>query len=132
MRLNTASAHVVSSGHAGSLCPNDTFAHVICEHLPHPFRSLRLCLPLRPALPSTYIESIAARTRQKFAPIILNPKARIVVAVVIIAWLVPAIIWVFKLRPTTKPEQFLNENHPFQKAINVLNNNFGANSQDPG
>jgi hypothetical protein len=37
-----------------------------------------------------------------------------------------------KLKPTSKPEQFLNKNHPFQKAIDVLNNNFGANSRDPG
>jgi len=28
--------------------------------------------------------------------------------------------------------QFLNENHPFQKAISTLNNNFGSNSQDSG
>jgi len=70
--------------------------------------------------------------RTKFAPMILNVKARVVIAVVAIAWLIPAIVFVFKLTPTTKPEQFLNENHPFQKAINVLNNNFGANSQDAG
>ena len=70
--------------------------------------------------------------RGKFAPLILNPTARIVIAVVMIAWLIPATVFVFQLKPTTKPEQFLNPNHPFQKAINVLNNNFGANSQDPG
>jgi len=77
-------------------------------------------------------DKIESFFRTKFAPRINDSKTRMVIAVVIIAWLIPAIIWVFKLRPTTKPEQFLNENHPFQKAINVLNNNFGANSQDPG
>jgi protein dispatched 1 len=70
--------------------------------------------------------------REKFAPLILHPKARIVILLVALAWLIPAIIFVFKLRPTTKPEQFLKSNHPFQKAINALNSNFGANSQDPG
>jgi len=70
--------------------------------------------------------------REKFAPLILNPTVRIVIALMIMAWLIPAIIFVFKFKPTTEPEQFLNPNHPFQKAINVMNNNFGANSQDPG
>ena len=70
--------------------------------------------------------------RTKFAPMILNPKARAVIALLMLAWLIPAIIWVFKLVPAEEPEQFLNENHPFQRAINVLNNNFGTNSQDPG
>ena len=70
--------------------------------------------------------------REKFAPLILNPYARVVILVVAVAWLIPAVIWVFKLQPTTKPEQFLNKNHPFQRAIDVLNNNFGANSRDPG
>jgi protein dispatched 1 len=70
--------------------------------------------------------------RETFAPLILNTRARIVILVVAVAWLIPAIIFVFKLKPTSKPEQFLNKNHPFQKAINVLNNNFGANSQDRG
>lgn len=70
--------------------------------------------------------------REKFAPLILNVKARVVIAIVMLAWLIPAIIYVFKLVPTAEPEQFLNENHPFQKAINVWNRNFGANSQDPG
>jgi len=77
-------------------------------------------------------DSIERFFRETFAPMILNPKARIVIAVVLVGWLVPAIIFVFKLTPTTEPEQFLNPNHPFQKAINVLNNNFGTNSQDPG
>ena len=70
--------------------------------------------------------------RVKFAPMILKPKTRMLVAVVMLAWLIPAIIFVFQLRPTTEPEQTLSPRHPFQKAINVLNNNFGENSQDPG
>jgi len=70
--------------------------------------------------------------RTKFAPLINDVKVRAVIAVVMVAWLIPAIIFVFKLTPTTTPEQFLNKDHPFQKAINVLNNNFGSNSRDPG
>jgi len=70
--------------------------------------------------------------RTIFAPMILDVKVRVAIAVIIVAWLIPGIICVFKLAPATKPEQILNENHPFQQAINVLNNNFGANSQDPG
>jgi len=70
--------------------------------------------------------------RTIFAPMILDVKVRVAIAVIIVAWLIPAIIYLLKLAPATKPEQILNENHPFQQAINVLNNNFGANSQDPG
>ena len=77
-------------------------------------------------------DSIEKFFREKFAPMINNPKARIGIAVALVAWLIPAVIFVFQLVPTTEPEQFLNPNHPFQKAINVLNNNFGTNSQDPG
>ena len=77
-------------------------------------------------------DSIEKFFRETFAPLILDPKARIAIAVVLVGWLIPAVIFVFLLTPTTEPEQFLNPNHPFQKAINVLNNNFGTNSQDPG
>lgn len=77
-------------------------------------------------------DSIEKFFRETFAPMILNPYARIAIAVVLIGWLIPAVIFVFQLVPTTEPEQFLNPNHPFQKAINVLNNHFGTNSQDPG
>jgi len=77
-------------------------------------------------------DSIETFFRETFAPMILDPKARIAIAVVLVGWLIPAVIFVFLLTPTTEPEQFLNPNHPFQKAINVLNNNFGTNSQDPG
>jgi len=77
-------------------------------------------------------DSIEKFFRETFAPMIINPKARIGIAVALIGWLIPAVIFVFRLVPTTEPEQFLNPNHPFQKAINVLNNNFGTNSQDPG
>jgi hypothetical protein len=69
--------------------------------------------------------------RTKFAAMINNWKARCLIAVIAIGWLIPAVIFTARLKPTTKPEQFLSENHPFQKAITTLNN-FGANSQDPG
>ena len=41
--------------------------------------------------------------RGKFAPLILKPTARIVIAVVMIAWLVPAIIFVFQNRASRNP-----------------------------
>ena len=77
-------------------------------------------------------EGIEKFFRETFAPMILNPKARATIALALTAWLIPAVIFVFQLKPTTEPEQFLNPDHPFQKATDSLNNNFGTNSQDAG
>ena len=68
--------------------------------------------------------------RSKFAPLILSWKARVVVWVVILAWIIPAVLFVFKLEPTTQQEQFLSNDHPLQKAITVINTEFGTSSED--
>ena len=81
--------------------------------------------------PGLEADAVSHFFRTKFASMILNWKARCVIAVVAIAWIIPAIIYTSRLQPTTKPEQFLNENHPFQKAITTLNE-FGSNSDNPG
>jgi len=81
--------------------------------------------------PGLEADAVSHFFRTKFASMILDWKARCVIAVVTIAWIIPAIIFTSRLQPTTKPEQFLNENHPFQKAITTLNQ-FGSNSDNPG
>ena len=70
--------------------------------------------------------------RTKFAPMILNPRNRLIIAAVALAWIIPAVIFVFMLKPMTATEQFLREDHPLQRAIDVLNTEFGASSEDRG
>jgi len=60
-----------------------------------------------------------------------NRKCRCVIALIAVGWIVPAIYFTSKLRPTTKPEQSLSENHPFQKAVTAINQ-FSSSSENPG
>ena len=55
--------------------------------------------------------------RTKFAPMINTPKYRILIGIVLVIWLIPAIVFVFKLEPTTQQEQFLSDDHPLQAQI---------------
>jgi len=77
-------------------------------------------------------DPVEAFFREKFAPMILNPRNRIIISAVIVVWLIPAIIFVFRLEPTEKQEQFLRSDHPFQKAITALDTHFSVSSQDRG
>jgi predicted RND superfamily exporter protein len=70
--------------------------------------------------------------RDKFAPMILRPRNRIIIGVISVVWLIPAVIFVLRLKPTEKQEQFLKPDHPFQKAITVLDTEFPSSSQDRG
>jgi len=70
--------------------------------------------------------------RDKFAPMILRPRNRIIIGVISVIWLIPAVIFVLRLKPTEKQEQFLKPDHPFQKAITILDTEFPASSQDRG
>ena len=53
------------------------------------------------------------------------------VVLITVAWMVPTIYFTSKLRPTTKPEQSLSENHPFQKAVTTINQ-FSSSSENAG
>ena len=41
-------------------------------------------------------------------------------------------VWSRRLQPTEKQEQFLRDDHPIQKAITSLNEQFGVSSEDRG
>ena len=69
--------------------------------------------------------------RTRFAPMIIKPATRILVAFTVIAWLVPAFLFMMKLRPTTKTTQFLKDSHPFQKFLQA-NSEFGDSAESPG
>jgi len=70
--------------------------------------------------------------RTKFAPMILKPRNRVIIAVVVFVWMIPCIYFVFQLVPTEKQEQFLKDDHPIQKAISALNDKFPVSSTDRG
>ena len=67
-----------------------------------------------------------------FANLILDYRSRIAIALVLIGWLIPAVIYTTKLTPTTKTEQFLKDSHPLQKSITILNEQFPTSTQDRG
>jgi hypothetical protein len=70
--------------------------------------------------------------RYKFAPFIENPAARLVLAVLFLAWLGIAIWQATLIEATKEAEQFLNEDNPFQKSITILNSEFPTASEDVG
>jgi hypothetical protein len=63
--------------------------------------------------------------------VILQPKARMLVVIVAIAWMVPSAINASKIEPTSRAEQFLPDDHPFQAIINVLGNEFPKSDEEP-
>ena len=69
--------------------------------------------------------------RTKFAPMILKSSTRIVVGLIVIAWLIPAFFFMMQLKPTTKATQFLKDSHPINKFLRA-NDEFGDSSESPG
>jgi len=63
---------------------------------------------------------------------VLSVKGRVLILLVLLAWLIPAIVYVTKLEPTKTAEQFLKEDHPLQYSITILNNEFPVSAQDEG
>ena len=70
--------------------------------------------------------------KTKFAKMILQPRFRIVVAVVALTWLIPAAIFMSRLRPSENQEQFLRDDHPIQKATTAKNEVFSKSIEDQG
>lgn len=102
---------------------------------------------MRPTHPSPTEEALAASVntesqqqadpvehffRTKFAPFILNSRTRVAIALFAIIWLIPAIIFTLQLKPTQKQEQFLKDDHPLQKSLSAMNEQFGVSSQEEG
>ena len=67
-----------------------------------------------------------------FSNFILDYRSRIGIAIVLIGWLIPALIYTTKLKPTTRTEQFLKDSHPLQRSLSILADQFPTSSQDRG
>jgi len=70
--------------------------------------------------------------RTKVSKFIQTPLYRLVVGVVFLIWLGIAIWQASLLESTKESEQFLDENHPLQKSITILNKQFPTADDDLG
>eukprot|EP00547_Thalassionema_nitzschioides_P004019 CAMPEP_0194205816 /NCGR_PEP_ID=MMETSP0156-20130528/5020_1 /TAXON_ID=33649 /ORGANISM="Thalassionema nitzschioides, Strain L26-B" /LENGTH=1066 /DNA_ID=CAMNT_0038932197 /DNA_START=76 /DNA_END=3276 /DNA_ORIENTATION=- len=70
--------------------------------------------------------------RNKVAKFIQVPLHRLILAVVFLTWLGIAIWQATKIEPSKESEQFLNENNPLQKSLNILNREFPVADEDAG
>ena len=70
--------------------------------------------------------------RNKFSAFIQVPLHRLVLGVIFVTWLSIACWQTSLIEPTKESEQFLNENHPLQKSINILNKEFPTATEDSG
>uniref|UniRef100_A0A7S1B9P9 SSD domain-containing protein n=2 Tax=Corethron hystrix TaxID=216773 RepID=A0A7S1B9P9_9STRA len=64
--------------------------------------------------------------------LILNPKARLLIAFITTTWIITVSIFATKLKPTENAEQFLDENHPLQKSFSILGDEFNTAENDEG
>lgn len=104
------------------------------------------CCPCIPKLKETSTERAAKRGpndpvqqdkitefyKGPFTNFILNPGKRLPTMAVLSIWLFVAMYYMTKLEPTKKAEQFLDDEHPLQKAITILNEGFPVASDDRG
>jgi len=70
--------------------------------------------------------------RTKVAGLIKVPLARMIIGVVFVIWLGIAVWQATKLEATKENEQFLDEDHPLQKSITILNKEFPTADDDIG
>lgn len=68
--------------------------------------------------------------KEKAAPFILNGRNRLIVAVPLIAWFVLTAVFASTIKPTTSTEQFLDDNHPIQKASTIIIEEFPKTQED--
>ncbi|GMH50940.1 hypothetical protein TrRE_jg3946 [Triparma retinervis] len=104
------------------------------------------CCPCIPKLKETSTERAAKRSpddpvhqdkitefyKGTFTNFILHPGRRLPTMAVLFVWLFVAMYYMTKLEPTKKAEQFLDDEHPLQKAITILNEGFPVASDDRG
>eukprot|EP00551_Chaetoceros_affinis_P010007 CAMPEP_0203669662 /NCGR_PEP_ID=MMETSP0090-20130426/5962_1 /ASSEMBLY_ACC=CAM_ASM_001088 /TAXON_ID=426623 /ORGANISM="Chaetoceros affinis, Strain CCMP159" /LENGTH=1171 /DNA_ID=CAMNT_0050534389 /DNA_START=203 /DNA_END=3718 /DNA_ORIENTATION=- len=76
------------------------------------------------------LDRISTFFKDKFAPFILKGSNRIIIGVVLFAWMILACIYTSRLQPTTSSEQFLDENHPLQKSATILGEQFPITDED--
>eukprot|EP00804_Cyclotella_cryptica_P024803 CCRYP_001761-RA/>CCRYP_001761-RA protein AED:0.23 eAED:0.23 QI:209/0.75/0.6/1/1/1/5/0/1089 len=70
--------------------------------------------------------------RNRVAKFVQVPFHRLVFGVIFVSWMGVALWQALKLEPTKENEQFLNENHPLQKSITILNEQFETANDDLG
>ena len=67
-----------------------------------------------------------------FTDFVLDPVKRFSSMAVLFCWLCVAFYFMLQLEPTKKSEEFLDDEHPLQKAITILNEGFPVASDDRG
>jgi len=70
--------------------------------------------------------------RTKVSSFVQKPLNRLVLAVVFLSWVGISIWQATKIEPTKENEQFLDENHPLQKSISILDKEFPTANDDIG
>jgi hypothetical protein len=78
------------------------------------------------------LDRITAFYKGPISNFVLNPTSRYTTIAVLGALFAVMVGFATQLRPTEKAEQFLNEDHPLQKAITILNEGFPVASDDRG
>ena len=77
-----------------------------------------------------HVDRVSDFFRTKVAGFIQVPWHRAVLAVVFFSWLSIAIWQTSQIEPVKEAEQFLDEDHPLQKSITILNNEFPVADDD--
>lgn len=76
------------------------------------------------------VDRISRFFEEKMGPFILNGRNRLVVGIILLTWIVVSCVYTAKLRPTTSSEQFLDDNHPLQIGVNILQDQFPKTQED--
>jgi len=76
------------------------------------------------------LDRISLFFKEKVGPFILKGRNRIILAIPFLAFIVITAIYAAKLEPTTSAEQFLDDDHPIQKASTILSNEFPKTQED--
>ncbi len=61
----------------------------------------------------------------------LNGKNRLIVGIVLATWFVITAVFTSKLEPTQSTEQFLDDDHPLQRSLKILESEFPKTQDDP-
>lgn len=70
--------------------------------------------------------------RTKVSSFVQKPFNRLLLAVVFLSWVSVSIWQATKIEPTKENEQFLDENHPLQKSVTILDKEFPTANDDLG
>ena len=76
------------------------------------------------------VDRISRFFEEKMGPFILNGRNRLFVGLILLAWIVISCVFTAQLRPTTSAEQFLDENHPLQIGVTILQDEFPKTQED--